>query len=247
RTLSSMALFPSTANSVKPPETSPCLEYQFYLFNSGTYTISTYTAPTCAFNLDHGISYAVSIDNETPKTIQNYPKGNSVKATGFNEAVRDNILIRNTSFNFNSSGYHTLKFWMVDPGVVLQKIVINTGGLKPSFLGPPESYFGKMPVSTMIGGSGRKIVSQAQQFMIQYNPASDQLVIRYAVQQDANLVNMNMYDLQGKLVATLLKGAKGGKTAEIHWNANKISKGTYVCRISVDGHNHLSRRIIINR
>lgn len=247
RTLSSMALFPSTASSVKPPAASPCLEYQFYLFNSGTYTVSTYTAPTCAFNLDHGISYAVSIDNETPKTIQNYPKGNSVNATGFNEAVRDNILIRNTSFTFNSSGYHTLKFWMVDPGVVLQKIVINTGGLKPSFLGPPESYFGEIPLTTTIGGAGKKTVSQAQQFMIQYNPASDQLVIRYALQQDANLVNMNMYDLQGKQVATLLKEAKGGKTAEIHWNAKNISKGTYVCRISVDGHNYLSRRIIINR
>jgi hypothetical protein len=32
-----------------------------------------------------------------------------------------------------------LKLWMIDPGVVVQKIVLETGEQRPSYLGPPAS------------------------------------------------------------------------------------------------------------
>jgi hypothetical protein len=52
----------------------------------------------------------------------------------------DNARHTHSVHTLAGSGYHTLKFWMVDPGVVLQKLVVNEGGVRPSYLGPPESY-----------------------------------------------------------------------------------------------------------
>jgi hypothetical protein len=53
--------------------------------------------------------------------------------------VANNARHSRTTHRIGAPGYHTLKVWMVDPGVVLQKIVVNAGGLRPSYLGPPES------------------------------------------------------------------------------------------------------------
>jgi len=53
--------------------------------------------------------------------------------------VADNIIIANTELNIKKQGVHTLKFWMIDPGIVLQKIVAGLLTIKPSYLGPPET------------------------------------------------------------------------------------------------------------
>jgi len=55
-------------------------------------------------------------------------------------SVKDSVRKVRSTHLLAKSGYHTLKVWMVDPGVVLQKLVVNLGGVKPSYLGPPESY-----------------------------------------------------------------------------------------------------------
>lgn len=57
------------------------------------------------------------------------------------KSVKDSARVVKTTYRLAQAGYHVLKLWMVDPGIVVQKLLVDRGGLKPSYLGPPESYF----------------------------------------------------------------------------------------------------------
>jgi hypothetical protein len=137
RTLSSMTVFPVTAESVAPPQNSPCLEYEMYLVHSGAVEVEVILAPTQNFVPGRGLRYALSFDDQAPQIVDALAS-NSV--ADWSRTVEDSVRKVKSGFTLKEAGYHTLKFWMVDPGVVLQKIVVDLGGVKPSYLGPPESY-----------------------------------------------------------------------------------------------------------
>jgi hypothetical protein len=137
RTLSSMTIFPVTSKSVAPPANSPSLEYEIYLFHPGQVEVEAILAPTLNFVPGRGLRYAVSFDDQPPQVVDALAQ-NSLRDWG--QTVEDSVRKVKSTHTVENIGYHTLKFWMVDPGVVLQKLVVNLGGVKPSYLGPPESY-----------------------------------------------------------------------------------------------------------
>jgi hypothetical protein len=137
RTLSSMTIFPVTAQSVVPPAATPCMNYEVYTFDSGTATVEAILAPTLNFVPGRGLRYAISFDDQAPQVIdalaQNSP-------ADWGTSVKDSVRKAKSTHDLKKAGGHVLKFCMVDPGVVLQKLVIDFGGVKPSYLGPPESF-----------------------------------------------------------------------------------------------------------
>ena len=137
RTLSSMTVFPVTASSATPPRNSPRLEYQMYLFHPGQVEVEAILAPTLNFMPGRGLRFALSFDDQPPQVIDALAH-NSVN--DWAQSVEDSVRKVRSTHVVSGAGYHTLKFWMVDPGAVLQRLVVNTGGVKPSYLGPPESY-----------------------------------------------------------------------------------------------------------
>ncbi len=145
RTLSGMrAMGPVDAPSATPGRDSPCLEYRMYLFTTGPVEVTAITAPTLNFVPDRGVRYAVSFDDEAPQVVTLVPPGFQAKHGNpeWEKFVADNAHYGRSKHTIAAAGYHTLKLWMVDPAVVLQKLVVDLGGLKPSYLGPPESFLG---------------------------------------------------------------------------------------------------------
>jgi hypothetical protein len=77
----------------------------------------------------------VSFDGEAPQVVDAPAQYLSPE---WEESVRTNSRPVLTKHKL-TPGQHTLKVWAVDPGLVVQRILIDFGGLKPSYLGPPES------------------------------------------------------------------------------------------------------------
>jgi lysophospholipase L1-like esterase len=144
RTLGGVTVFPATAPDRTPGDRSARLEYDFFLFTSGELNIDLHFAPSLDFQSGDGLRFAISVDDAEPQIAKlDTWKTNQT----WDQAVGDSVRRVLTTHSAVEPGRHTLKFWMVTPGVVLQKIVIEpqsansprTSGVKPSYLGPPES------------------------------------------------------------------------------------------------------------
>jgi len=153
RTLSAMrGQGPVDFGPLAPPQGSPRLEYKTYFFTSGEATVYNVLAPNLAFMPGRNLRFAVSIDDQTPAMVMGVPTTIVAAASPRNgneweKNVMDEARIVSAKVQIPSSGYHTLKVWMVDPGITLQKIFMDLGGLKPSYLGPPESYYKPLSLS----------------------------------------------------------------------------------------------------
>jgi hypothetical protein len=136
RTLGGVTVFPVTAPEQIPKNDAPRLEYDLHLYSAGEVTVEVHAAPSLDFQPGAGLRYAVSFDDQAPHIVK---LGNTPTEKAWEQSVSDGVTRRSSRHRIAKPGRHTLKLWMVTPGVVLERIVIDTGGLRPSYLGPPES------------------------------------------------------------------------------------------------------------
>ena len=140
---SAMEVFPVTAATIFPPNPAPRLEYAVYFAHAGKYTVDLVTGTTLDAYPGRALAVAVSIDGEEPQVVKVFApstqQGETFLGRQFEETTRNNARIMHFQQKVDVPGRHTLKITMVDPTVVVQRIVIYDADLPYSYFGPPES------------------------------------------------------------------------------------------------------------
>lgn len=131
RTLSGVTTSPSTAT----PDKEMYLEYDFETDKTGEAIVLLRFSSTLNFNNNRGLRYAVSLDGGEEQIVN--LNGDYRGELGKWQA--EHVIDSQTRHVLLKAGKHTLRIRHLDPALVLQKVLIDFGGLKPSFLGPPES------------------------------------------------------------------------------------------------------------
>ncbi len=143
RTASGVTSKPVTAPKQIPGKNSPYLEYKVFLLESGTYELEAWFSPTLNFQKDEGLIYAFSIDEGEPEIMNLHENAKAADWTypdWWNNAVTDNIMKQSVTQKELSAGEHTIRYYLADPGLVLQKIMIKKEGVTDdTYLGPPQS------------------------------------------------------------------------------------------------------------
>lgn len=136
RTVGGVTTFPVTAPSNAPKGDGPRLEYDLVFRSSGEFRVELALSPTFDFQPGQAWEIAVSLDDQPTQRLK---LGINATDREWDRAVADSVKKLTTTLRVDRPGQHALKIWRVTPAVVLQRIAIDTGGVRPSYLGPPES------------------------------------------------------------------------------------------------------------
>ncbi|WP_308991307.1 glycosyl hydrolase 115 family protein [Mariniflexile litorale] len=109
------------------------VEYDFYSETAGWVTVHTYALPLFGKDEKNGTTYGVQIDNSM---VSWETTASPEYSFDWKKNVIRNSTINTSKILIDKPGKHTLKLISGNPGMVIQKVVVDFGGMKNSYLGP---------------------------------------------------------------------------------------------------------------
>lgn len=137
RTGSAATVLPSSLKIT--PGDAPRLSYRLHVASGGPARVHVRLLPTHPIVSGQGLRLALALDDGDPLPLA-VTEGFEPKSDAWNERV----LAGATEATLElpeplSPGWHTLHLVAVDAGVVVDRIVVDLGGLQPSYDGPEET------------------------------------------------------------------------------------------------------------
>jgi hypothetical protein len=218
--------------------TSPCLQYNVYLRQSGTVTVAAEAIPTLPINTTMGLRYAVSFDNNTPQIVDMSRPSGSGGGDTWSRSVLRNRIEYTTTHTLSTAGAHTLKVWMADPGVVLDRFVISSSALPYTVQGPPETV--AVSHGTLTVNAGDTYSTQTGQVTV-YDALSNKGTVNASsgsLTFSGNVVNDNTLRLYGGAQLSVSGTfVNNGILDMMTWNGtlpvNFVNNGTVLDRSAV--------------
>jgi hypothetical protein len=143
RTLGAVTAFPQD-HAPTNEQDGVRLEYDFTLSKPGDLAVQLIMVPTLDTTGKGALRTGISIDGGTLQVLTDRltpaPTATTTQEQrDWNKAVEDNARVLEAHFPNIGSGRHVIKVWRLDGNCVLQKLVLSTGAIPSSYLGPAES------------------------------------------------------------------------------------------------------------
>lgn len=139
KTESALIMKPSAIKPQTDTKNGVYVEYDIDVKTPGKAKVTLMLSPSLNFNGNRGLRYAISVDGGKEQVVNINKDYNEKQEYKWHHWQRERINKTTTEFNIDNAGLHTVRVRFIDPGVVVQKILVDMGGLKPSFLGAPQS------------------------------------------------------------------------------------------------------------
>ncbi|OQE28433.1 hypothetical protein PENSTE_c003G00332 [Penicillium steckii] len=125
-------------------DNTPFLEYPIYVFShTKRATVILYFNMTLDLDPDQRMSYDFGFDGQESlfySLLSEARVPNKLPAEGWLDSVMDCVWQRTHEVQISKEGEHTIRLRLNHPNLLLEKIVLDLGGVQESYLGPPPSF-----------------------------------------------------------------------------------------------------------
>jgi hypothetical protein len=142
----SLTLAPGTKTNIAIPyieypvfTLSDVVKATLVLYFGTTLDLSSEDILTYDVQMDEGQIQTYALQRRTPESEKNAADKGWASADGWFFAASDNVWVRRHELGILKSGAHNLRLRLNHSNMLLEKVVVNCGGVQESYLGPPRS------------------------------------------------------------------------------------------------------------